>query len=524
MPRSVVKTLLAVAIAGAAFLATTVTVAAPVLVYVEGSFAIVDRQAPPVGEVLTPINLPAVSQPGLIKDVNVYVRGTHTAVGDLKIVLRNGGADALSQSDDTTATLIERRGGTGDDLGSGATDCNGTPTLFDDSAATALAGAVAPFDGASGYKPEQALSAFNGKPATGQWTLEVTDTATGETGTLHCVDLEIDFLNAELELKTLTATPSPAFVDGDVTYVASAKNNGADRSGSSTLTFTVPTGMTVKSLTSTRAPDVDKCQITAPVKCDLAGIDPGATLPLTLVLTAKEAGAKKVVAKLTPSDSAPPNEEKDITVDVKADASGGTEIVRITTLGLGRGTVTSAPLGINCGMTCEAGFVKGGKVTLTATPSSTSHFAGWGGACTGVAIDAPCEVTADGVKEVTAKFDKGAGGGGGGGNEPPVDGGGTGGTGGTYDICTKTGTSGNDRIKGTPRADVICGFGGNDTIYGLGGGDRIYGGGGNDKLFGGAGNDKLYGGGGIDTLNGGKGADKGVLGGGDSATSVEAGI
>ena len=51
--------------------------------------------------------------------------------------------------------------------------------------------------------------------------------------------------------------------------------------------------------------------------------------------------------------------------------------------GNGTGTVTSSPAGINCGATCNASFLQGTVVTLTATPAAGSLFAGWSGACTG---------------------------------------------------------------------------------------------------------------------------------------------
>jgi hypothetical protein len=47
--------------------------------------------------------------------------------------------------------------------------------------------------------------------------------------------------------------------------------------------------------------------------------------------------------------------------------------------GTGNGTVTSEPLGIDCGGTCQASFSSGTSVTLTATPAQGSTFAGWSG-------------------------------------------------------------------------------------------------------------------------------------------------
>lgn len=72
--------------------------------------------------------------------------------------------------------------------------------------------------------------------------------------------------------------------------------------------------------------------------------------------------------------------------------------------GVGLGTVTSTPAGLNCGTTCTTGvanFATGATVTLTATAATGSTFAGWGGACTGTG---PCRVTLTAGRTVTATF------------------------------------------------------------------------------------------------------------------------
>jgi phospholipase C len=69
--------------------------------------------------------------------------------------------------------------------------------------------------------------------------------------------------------------------------------------------------------------------------------------------------------------------------------------------GTGTGSITSIPAGISCGQTCGISFAKGTAVTLTATPSSNSTFAGWSGACTGTGT---CTVTLMASASVTAAF------------------------------------------------------------------------------------------------------------------------
>lgn len=66
--------------------------------------------------------------------------------------------------------------------------------------------------------------------------------------------------------------------------------------------------------------------------------------------------------------------------------------------------------------------------------------------------------------------------------------------------CTKTGTSGRDRISGTRHRDVICLRAGSDYGNGRLGSDAVRGGSGADTLVGGNGSDLLRGYGGSDDL------------------------
>jgi hypothetical protein len=70
--------------------------------------------------------------------------------------------------------------------------------------------------------------------------------------------------------------------------------------------------------------------------------------------------------------------------------------------GTGTGTVTSSPAGINCGGDCSQSYLSGTSVTLTASPSAGSSFAGWSGSgCSGTGT---CVVTMDQARSVTATF------------------------------------------------------------------------------------------------------------------------
>jgi hypothetical protein len=77
----------------------------------------------------------------------------------------------------------------------------------------------------------------------------------------------------------------------------------------------------------------------------------------------------------------------------------------VTRRGPGTGTVASSPSGIDCGVTCRATFASGTGVTLTASASPGSAFAGWTGACSGRAPT--CTVTMSQARTVSARFTRG---------------------------------------------------------------------------------------------------------------------
>ena len=81
--------------------------------------------------------------------------------------------------------------------------------------------------------------------------------------------------------------------------------------------------------------------------------------------------------------------------------SPGTQTLTVSKDGTGGGTLTSDPLGIDCGSTCSASFSIHTGVTLTATPGTGSNFAGWSGACSGTGT---CAVTMDADNAVAATF------------------------------------------------------------------------------------------------------------------------
>jgi subtilisin-like proprotein convertase family protein len=133
---------------------------------------------PDEGTVDIPIT---VSDSGAVTDVNVRVRVNHTYDSDLTMT--------LIAPDNSSIPLALNRGGSGDNFGTGTNDCSGVPTLFDDSAGTAISAGNAPFAGS--FKPESPLSGFNGKSVKGTWKLRVADTVAQDVGTVGCVALQI---------------------------------------------------------------------------------------------------------------------------------------------------------------------------------------------------------------------------------------------------------------------------------------------------------------------------------------------
>jgi alpha-tubulin suppressor-like RCC1 family protein len=71
--------------------------------------------------------------------------------------------------------------------------------------------------------------------------------------------------------------------------------------------------------------------------------------------------------------------------------------------GLGGGTVTSSPSGINCGTACSSDYVVNTSITLTASPAANAVFLGWTG-CDSTS-GATCTLLMSAARSVTADFD-----------------------------------------------------------------------------------------------------------------------
>ena len=77
--------------------------------------------------------------------------------------------------------------------------------------------------------------------------------------------------------------------------------------------------------------------------------------------------------------------------------------VTVQKQGIGSGTISSTPLGIDCGTTCSGDFEQGTMVSFNAATAPRSVFVGWsGGACSGAV--STCTVVINANQTVTATF------------------------------------------------------------------------------------------------------------------------
>ena len=157
--------------------------------------------------------LPVSGVTGAISDMNFRLDGLggcstatgdtnasvdHTFLGDLAFKLTSPGG--------TTVSLIENRGGSGD---------NYCTVLLDDDSGFPAAAAIPATGAVTGnFSPESPLSAFDGQSPVGDWTLNVSDTAGFDTGSLRRFSLIFTVRSSSCPgqptgTPTSTSTPTP---------------------------------------------------------------------------------------------------------------------------------------------------------------------------------------------------------------------------------------------------------------------------------------------------------------------------
>ena len=164
-----------------------------------------------------PIN---VSLEASVAYVYATVNIQHTFDRDLRLT--------LVAPDGTRVLLSQFNGGSGD---------NYTNTIFDDLAVTPIQAGSAPFSGS--YIPEQPLAALNGLPVQGSWSLEVQDTAPGDSGTLSGWSLsfltmstfgnviEGNFIGTDAAGTSALTSPNGVVIDGSPGNLVGGTASGA---------------------------------------------------------------------------------------------------------------------------------------------------------------------------------------------------------------------------------------------------------------------------------------------------------
>lgn len=143
-----------------------------------------------------------VSDAVQIGDLDVRLDVAHPRIGDLTV--------DLIAPDNTRVRLVQNVGGTGSHF---------VRTRLDDEADASISSGAAPFTGS--FRPVQSLGALDLKSATGLWTLELTDSVAGLTGSLTGWSLFITPYNRDAGALSLGAATVNAGDNLTITVVDS---------------------------------------------------------------------------------------------------------------------------------------------------------------------------------------------------------------------------------------------------------------------------------------------------------------
>jgi len=186
-----------------------------------------------------------------------------------------------------------------------------------------------------------------------------------------------------------------------VTLTILAVNHGPDDAGGVTVQVTLGYEDEVEAV----APSQGACRRTSPVTgdlivCDLGTLPRGASATVTLVVRQEYITQDRWTATVNSATADDPNRR-----DNRVSSPALLHPVTISRAGAGRGTVRSAPPGIDCGETCSALFDTSSIVTLRAVPDAGFTFGGWSGDCRRrTEIITECEVDVAFAPSVTAVF------------------------------------------------------------------------------------------------------------------------
>jgi YVTN family beta-propeller protein len=226
---------------------------------------------------------------------------------------------------------------------------------------------------------------------------------------------------------TVTVGSSPQGVvvtpDGSKAYVANFGSNNVSviTTASNTVAGAIPVGTSPYGVATT--PDGSKVYVANEFSNNVSVIaTAGNTVVATVAVGSRPVGvavtpdsSKVYVANLVASTvSVITTASNTVTATLNAGFNplafgsfigAAPQTLTVAEIGSGSGQVTSSPPGINCSASshqCATGFTSGSQVTLTASASAGSTFAGWsGGGCSGTST---CVVTLGANITVTATF------------------------------------------------------------------------------------------------------------------------
>ena len=203
-----------------------------------GSATAVDGSAIPDNDPANPlVSTLDVTEDFEITDLDVNLDINHTWLGDVTVTLT--APDGV-----TSAVLVDRPGFPASTFG-----CNNDdPAInvnMDDEAADTIEDTCITVGVYSGdFIPNEALSVFDGMSTMGTWTLSVSDSAGGDTGTLESWTLNYDYLNSGTPLDIILD------VDGNATVSASDLIQGATDNCGIASTTVVGSSSTPGSITT----------------------------------------------------------------------------------------------------------------------------------------------------------------------------------------------------------------------------------------------------------------------------------
>ncbi|MEX2158561.1 MAG: proprotein convertase P-domain-containing protein [Dehalococcoidia bacterium] len=170
------------------------------------------------------------SSTGEIQDLNVSLIIEHRWPGDIVVTLTH-------DQTGTTVALMDRPGvpATGIGCGEDGDDIN---VMLDDEAAAPVENVCAPATPtiAGTFRPNQALSMFDGEALTGTWTLRIVDSAFLDTGVLHAWSMTVGSggsgdVDCNGTVNTIDAGLTLQFVAGIINTLACRANADTNLSG-----------------------------------------------------------------------------------------------------------------------------------------------------------------------------------------------------------------------------------------------------------------------------------------------------